>query len=255
MRSSSAARVEASSGWRDPATTDDVAAWPGLREVPQSRGSVVPYSGAVLRLVIVDDHPAIVDAVRRRAADEPDLLVVGSAATLQDALRVVRSEDPDVVLCDLQLAGEGGGLELLAALAGSGRPAVVVLSAFEGPSLIRGAFERGAAGYLPKSADLDTIVRAIRDVAAGRSAFPASVLRAIRVAPRPPSVREVQVLEGLAGGATNSEIAGRLSISEKTVESHLRRMFDRYGVLSRTELTVLALREGWLRDPGAVGRP
>jgi DNA-binding NarL/FixJ family response regulator len=226
-----------------------------MREVPQSRGPAVPYSGTVLRLVIVDDHPAIVDAVRRRAADESDLLVVGSAATLEDAMGIVRAEDPDVVLCDLQLAGEGGGLELLATLAGSGRPAVVILSAFEGPSLIRGAFERGAAGYLPKSADLDTIIRAIRDVAAGRSAFPASTLRAIRAAPRPPSAREVQVLDGLAEGATNAEIGGRLAISEKTVESHLRRMFDRYGVLSRTELTVLALREGWLRDPGADGRP
>lgn len=204
----------------------------------------------MLRLALVDDHPAIVDAIRRRAEDEPDLAVIGSAATVVDAIRLIRAEDPDVVVCDLQLAGLQGGLDLLDALRGAARPAVLVLSAFEAPSLVRGAFERGAAGYLPKSADVDTIVRAIRDVGGGRSAFPAAVLRALRSAPRSPSGREVQVLDAVMAGATNAEIAGRLGISEKTVESHLRRMFDRYGVLSRTELAVLALREGWLRDPG-----
>ena len=67
----------------------------------------------------------------------------------------------------------------------------------------------------------------------------------IRSAPRRPSDRELEVLRLLTTGASNDEIAGRLGLSDKTVESHLRRMFDRYGVLSRTELAVLAVREGW----------
>ncbi len=204
----------------------------------------------MIRLIVVDDHPAIVDALMSRADDENDLEVVGSAASVERAREVIATTDPDVVVCDLQLAGDGGGLDLLAALGGASRPAVVILSAFEAPSLIRASFERGAAGYLSKSADLDTIIGAVRDVAAGRSAYPATVLRAMRSAPRPPTEREVEVLTAVMAGATNGEIGGRLRISEKTVESHLRRMFDRYGVLSRTELTVLALREGWLRDTG-----
>jgi len=224
------------------------------RGIPYPPGPLVPYSADVLRLALVDDHPAIVDALRRRAEDEPDLAVVGSAATVDDAIRLIRAEDPDVVVCDLQLVGPRGGLDLLEALRGASRPAVLVLSAFEAPSLVRAAFERGAAGYLPKSTDLDTVVRAIRDVGSGRSAYPSAVLRALRSAPRLPSRREIEVLEAVMAGSTNAEIAGRLGISEKTVESHLRRMFDRYGVLSRTELTVLALREGWLRDPGPDAR-
>ena len=76
------------------------------------------------------------------------------------------------------------------------------------------------------------------------------MLRAIRSAPRRPSDREIEVLGLLCAGASNDEIGSRLGVTEKTVESHLRRLFDRYGVLSRTELAVLALREGWVAEKG-----
>jgi len=202
----------------------------------------------MIRLVVVDDHPAIVEALRARAVEEGDLEVVGSADSVGEAQRVIAAADPDVVVCDLQLAGDGDGFQLLRSLGGHPRPAMLMLSAFDAPSLVRSAFELGAAGYLPKSSDLATIVAAVRDVAAGRAAYPASALRAMRAAPRPPSDREIQVLTLVMAGATNGEIGASLGLSEKTVESHLRRMFDRYGVLSRTELVVLAIREGWLHD-------
>ena len=85
-------------------------------------------------------------------------------------------------------------------------------------------------------------------MAAGGTAFSASMLRAIRSAPRRPSDREIEVLTLVCGGASNDEIGAQLGVTEKTVESHLRRLFDRYGVLSRTELAVLALREGWVAE-------
>ena len=129
-------------------------------------------------------------------------------------------------------------------------PAVLLLSSFDQPPLIRSAFERGAAGYLIKTSEVGEILDAIRTVASGGTAFSAAMLRAIRSAPRRPSDRELEVLALLCGGASNDEIGVRLGVTEKTVESHLRRLFDRYGVLSRTELAVLALREGWVAEKG-----
>ena len=99
-------------------------------------------------------------------------------------------------------------------------------------------------------ADVDEILRAVRVVAAGGTAFSSQALDAARSTPRAPSDREISVLRSLAGGASSDEIGALLGISTRTVESHLRRMFDRYGVVSRTELAVLALREGWVEVRG-----
>jgi DNA-binding NarL/FixJ family response regulator len=123
---------------------------------------------------------------------------------------------------------------------------VLLLSGFEQPSLIRAAVDRGAAGFLSKAADLPEIVAAIRAVAAGGTAFSAAALRTSRTARRRPSDRELEVIRLVMEGATNAEIATTLGLSEKTVESHLRRLFDRYGLLSRTELAVIAIDEGWV---------
>jgi DNA-binding NarL/FixJ family response regulator len=204
---------------------------------------------------VVDDHPAIVASIVAAIDATDDLRVAGLASTLDDALALVATDrDPaiDVLLCDMQLAGGAEGLRLLNArdAAQGRRPAIVILSAFDQPSLIRAAFERGAAGYLVKAAPLDEILDAMRTVAAGGTAFSASAVGAVRTAPRRPTDREIQVLGLVRAGASNAEVAASLGVSEKTVESHLRRMFDRYGVLSRTELTVFAINEGWVTASG-----
>jgi DNA-binding NarL/FixJ family response regulator len=206
--------------------------------------------GPLVRVVVVDDHPAILDAVGRAVLAASDLELAGSARSLDDALRLLTGPDAiatDVVVSDVQLAGEAEGLRLLDALGGDG-PAVLLLSSFDQPPLIRTAFERGAAGYLRKTSEVPEILDAIRTVAAGGTAFSASMLRAIRSAPRRPSDREIEVLTLVCAGASNDEVGAQLGVTEKTVESHLRRLFDRYGVLSRTELAVLALREGWVTE-------
>ncbi len=203
-----------------------------------------------IRVVLVDDHPAILDAVGAAVRAAPDLTLVGTARSLDEARTLLAGPRPtaaDVVVSDVQLDGEAEGLRLLESL-GSQGPAVLLLSSFDQPPLIRTAFERGAAGYLLKTSEVPDILAAIRTVAGGGTAFSASMLRAIRSAPRRPSDREIEVLSLVCGGASNDEIGARLGVTEKTVESHLRRLFDRYGVLSRTELAVLALREGWVPE-------
>ena len=223
----------------------------------QPTRSELPRLEGAIHVGLVDDHPAIVASIVAAIDATDDLRVAGVASTLDEALALVAADrDPaiHVLLCDMQLAGGAEGLRLLKARdATQGRrPAIVILSGFDQPSLIRAAFERGAAGYLVKTAPLDAILDAIRTVDAGGTAFSASAVGAVRTAPRRPSDREIQVLGLLRAGASNAEVAASLGVSEKTVESHLRRMFDRYGVLSRTELTVFAINEGWVTASGTA---
>jgi DNA-binding NarL/FixJ family response regulator len=205
-----------------------------------------------VRVLLVDDHPAILDSVARAISAADDLALAGTARSLDEARAALQAGagSIDVVVSDVQLAGEAEGLRLLEATGGPDRPAILLLSSFDQPPLIRTAFDRGAAGYLIKTSEVGEILDAVRTVAAGGTAFSAAMLRAIRSAPRRPSDREIEVLTLLCGGASNDEIGVRLGVTEKTVESHLRRLFDRYGVLSRTELAVLALREGWVTEKG-----
>ena len=213
-----------------------------------------------INVAVVDDHPAIAAALAAaigaessgsQPADDPaspPLRLVGTARRVDDAIAIVaRSgpDAPDVVVCDIQLERGLDGLEVIEAVRAAGRTSLV-LTAFERSSLMRAAFERGASGFLDKGAEIAEILAAIRVVAAGGTAFSAATLDAARDAPRPPSAREVAVLHGLQRGATSEEIATGLGISTRTVESHLRRLFDRYGVVSRTELAVLAIEEGWV---------
>lgn len=208
-----------------------------------------------IRLAIVDDHPAIARAIEaaihdeaQRGAGQPPIQLVGTARTVEAGIELVQGRAaaaPTVALCDVQLEAGIDGLGVVAAARQAGCRAIV-LTSFDRASLMRAAFERGAAGFLDKSADVDEILQAVRVVAAGGTAFSAHALDAARSTPRVPSDREVAVLRMLAGGASSDEIGARLGISTRTVESHLRRMFDRYGVVSRTELAVLALREAWV---------
>lgn len=204
----------------------------------------------MIRLAVVDDHPAILAAIADAARSRPGIEVVGRATDVDAAIELLERTRPDVVVCDVWIGGQPGGLQLVKRFGGGRGPLMLMLSGFEQPSFLRAAFEAGAAGYLSKASEIDEILAAVEAVAAGETRFPAVTLSALRDAPRTPSARELEALRLLARGATNDEIAVGLGISIKTVESHLRRLFGRYGVLSRTELALLAVREGWLgTDP------
>ena len=201
---------------------------------------------------VVDDHPAVLSSIATAVGDQADLQLIGTARTGDDAIDL--ASKVDVLVCDMNLSGGAEGLQVLRAVhdprtaGGRTPPAVLFLSGYGYPSLIRAAIDGGAAGYLDKSADLPEILDAIRTLAAGGTAYTAAALVGSRAAPRRPTEREIEVIESIVGGSTNAEIAGHLGLSEKTVESHLRRLFDRYGLVSRTELAVLALEQGWATD-------
>jgi len=209
----------------------------------------------------VDDHPVTIASIAAAVGADPGMVLAGTAGTFDDALTLVapsRTRPVDVLVLDIQLAGGAEGLRLLKLIGDRTEhegdpPAVLILSGFDQPSLVRAAFERGAAGYVVKTADVVEILDAIRVVAAGGTAFTAAAVKSVRAAPRRPSDREIEVLGLIGAGASNAEAAGSLHLSEKTIESHLRRLFDRYRVFSRTELTVLAISEGWI--PGSRAQP
>lgn len=205
-----------------------------------------------VRVGLVDDHPAILASLVSAIEASVDLDLTGTARTAREAAGLAARVD--VLCCDLNLEGRTEGLEVLEAIhdprsmAGP-PPAVLILTAYRQPSLIRAALDRGAAGYLDKSAEVGEILDAIRTVARGGTVYLAVDLTRSRDVRRRPSDREIQVIDLVVAGSTNAEIASALGLSERTVESHLRRLFDRYGSMSRTELAVLSIQEGWTPGP------
>jgi DNA-binding NarL/FixJ family response regulator len=200
----------------------------------------------VIRLLVIDDHPSTATGLAALLDRETDIDIIGVAGDVEEALRLAGELNPSVVLCDVQLQGEPGGFEILRGLRdGPDPPAVVLFSSFDYPVFHQRALELGAAGYLPKTAGIPEIVAALRGVASGGTAFATSALHDASHAPRPPSDRELDLIRLIRSGYTNDEAAVRLGIGTRGVESSLRRMFGRYGVLSRTELVTLAETQGW----------
>lgn len=199
----------------------------------------------MIHLLVVDDHPVVGEGLRAILRDEPDFSSVEVATDVKLATRIIATGQPDVVVFDMRLRGVDDGIELLRQH-GDGRPAFLMLSAQTYPSTYRAALEGGAAGFISKIAPVREIVRAIRTVATGGRAFSAAALQGARSARRLPTARELQIVALIRTGATNAEIGERLVIRRKTVESELRRLFNRYAVSNRTALAHLAEREGWL---------
>jgi DNA-binding NarL/FixJ family response regulator len=198
---------------------------------------------ARIRVAIVDDHPVVRAGTASIIESAADLLLAGTAATLDEARPLLDAAAVDVLLLDLRLGQEFG----LGVFTDAARPlpAVVVVTSYDYPQYVDAALRLGAVGYVLKTAPIAELLTAIRRAAAGKLSFdvrPGGGGIAV-------SARERQVVAAVVDGLSNDEIAGRLGISPKTVESHLRRLFERHGLASRTELATRALRDGWLEVP------
>ncbi len=200
----------------------------------------------MIRVAIVEDHPAIADGLAALITGTAEVEVVGTARDVRSASDLIERKAPDVVLCDIRLSEAGDGFELVRRHRSG--PAFIILSAYWYPSYHVKAVELGAKGYLSKMATVDQILRAVETVAAGGTAFPVAARQAASDALRVPTPRELEILALVAEGHSNAEIAERLALRVKTVESQLRRLFDRYDVTSRTALVRLAARQGWIEE-------
>jgi DNA-binding NarL/FixJ family response regulator len=204
--------------------------------------------GMTVRVLLIDDHPVVLDGLSI-ALEAHGLEIAGRARTLAEARTLVANVEADVALLDLRLP-DGSGTDLLSGVEdGNGGPAFIVLSTFQTPQYVAAAVALGASGFVAKTAPTEEIVDAVRVVANGGTAFPREAMRPARNRWHPLTRREHEIIAGVLAGRSNDELSADLRIARKTVEAYLTRLYARFGVLSRTELAVLAEREQWLSLP------
>ncbi len=206
----------------------------------------------MIRVLLTDDHPVVRAGLRALLDTEPDVTVVGEATTPEEAVAATEETRPDVVLMDLQLRAGTSGVDATSALRRLAHPPrVLVLTNYDTDVDILGAVEAGASGYLLKDAPPEELLAAVRAAAAGESALAPTIATRLLERLRTPvvslSARELEVLEAVATGRSNREIARTLTVSEATVKSHLAHIFTKLDVTSRTAAVAAARRQGLLR--------
>ncbi|MCX4734831.1 response regulator [Streptomyces sp. NPDC059832] len=210
-------------------------------------------SARVITLVVVDDHPVVRDGLRGMFDSAPDFEVLGEASNGVEGVDLVVRLDPDVVLMDLRMPG-GGGVAAIAELAGRGaRSKVLVLTTYDTDSDTLPAIEAGATGYLLKDAPRDELFTAVRAAADGRTVLSPAVASRLISRVRTPAAgseslsgREREVLELVAKGTSNREIAAELFISEATVKTHLTHVFAKLGAKDRAAAVAIGYDRGIL---------
>lgn len=203
-------------------------------------------------LLIVDDHPVVRDGLRGMLKSQPDFEILGEASNGAEAVRQASALAPQVVLMDLRMPVKDGVSATREIKEHSGETQVLVLTTYDSDADILPAIEAGATGYLLKDISREELFAAIRSAARGESVLtPAVATRLIEHMRRPIdetlSSRELEVLQLVSEGASNSEIASRLHISKATVKSHLINIFSKLGVSDRTAAVTVALQRGVLR--------
>ena len=205
-----------------------------------------------IRLVIADDHPVVRDGLRGMLESQADFEVVGEASDGEAAILRAVEMQPDLILMDLRmpiLDGVSAIREIKKRL-----PAlqVLVLTTYDSDADILPAIEAGATGYMLKDCTREELFHAVRAARAGEPVLAPAVAKRLIGKMRLPaeeklSSRELEVLQWVAGGASNSEIAARLHISQATVKSHLIHIFGKLSVSDRTAAVTVALQHGLIR--------
>jgi two-component system response regulator NreC len=206
----------------------------------------VATTRATVKIALADDHAVVRTGLRMLLQSEPDLHVVGEAGTLEEIVELVERAEPEVLLLDLHMKG-GASLDLIPALAE--RTYVLVLTMQDDPGYARTAMRGGARGYVLKEAEDSELLQAVRTVAAGGT-FLAPELGGRLLAGSSDvelTEREREILRMIALGHTNAEIAERLFLSLRTVETHRANIHRKLGTDSRAELVKHALEQGLVR--------
>jgi DNA-binding NarL/FixJ family response regulator len=213
------------------------------------------------RVLIVDDHPVFRDGLAGLLATVPGVEVAGSAGSAEEALADLARTVPDVVLMDINLPGVSGVEATRRVLAAAPATAVLVISMVDDDDSVLAALAAGARGYMLKGATAAEITAALATVAAGGAVLGAGVAsRMLARAPAPPSgplagqedltAREREVLDLLAEGASNRQIARVLDLSLKTVQNHVSRILDKLQAADRTQAVLRARQAGNRTYPG-----
>lgn len=221
-----------------------------------------------IRVLIVDDHPLFRQGIRWSLDSADDLEVVGEAENGQEALKLAERVNPDVMLVDINLPGLNG-LEVARVIKRRDpRVGIIVLSVYENDEQLFQAIKVGAAAYCSKDINPDDLVQYVRDVARGKYLINDAVMAKPLVATRvlhqfrelastedeqtsalfaPLTSREIEILDCIARGLSNKEIANELSISGQTVKNHITSILAKLQVNDRTMAVIYAIKRGWVR--------
>ena len=220
-----------------------------------------------ITILVVDDHPLFRQGVVDALMLEPDLQVVGQAADGETALEMLREQQPQVALVDVNLPGLNGQQVMRQALSEKLPTRFLLLTAYDDPSQRLHAMRGGAAAYCSKDVEPERLVAQVRLAAQGKYIIGEQVLesagleRWLRAQTEkalgeygdpgepyaPLSAREMEVLKQVTGGQSNKEIALALGISQQTVKNHVTAILRKLGVEDRTQAAIYALRRGWVR--------
>ena len=204
-----------------------------------------PGAGQI-RILAVDDHPLLRAGIAGLIADEPDMRLVAEAENGRQALDLFRKHRPDVTLMDLQMPDMDGFEAIDAIRAQAPDARIIVLTTYPGDAQVMRALKAGACGYLLKSTLRKELLTTIRAVHAGRKALSPEVTYEVaeHIADAPLSPTEVRVLQMVADGNSNKDIAAKLTVTEEAVKGQVRNILSKLGANDRTQAAVLGLKRG-----------
>ena len=199
-----------------------------------------------IRVFCVDDHPLLREGIATLIESEPDMVLVAEAANGREAIQRFKEHRPDVTLMDLSLPDMSGLDAMIAIRSEFPEARIVMLTTFEGDVGIQRALEAGARGYMLKSMPPQDLVDVIRQVHTGKKRIPPEIASQLaeHFSDEALTSREVQVLQQVAEGNRNRDIAEHLFITEETVKVHIRHIMEKLGASDRTEAVTIGVRRG-----------
>ena len=199
-----------------------------------------------IRVFSVDDHPLLREGIAALVNNQPDMLLVAQAATGGEAIQLFKTHLPDVTLLDLRLPDMSGIDTLISIRAEFPNARVIMLTTSEGDVEIQRALQAGAYGYLLKNMPPSELLDVIRLVHTGKKRIPHEIASQLaeHMADEALTEREVEVLQQVAGGNRNRDIAEKLFISEETVKVHIKHIMEKLGATDRTQAVAIGVRRG-----------
>jgi DNA-binding NarL/FixJ family response regulator len=201
---------------------------------------------SVIRILAIDDHPLLREGLAAMIRPHADLEFVGTAASGDEGLRLYRELLPDITLLDVRLPDSSGIDVLMALRAEFPNARVIMLSTFSGEADVQRSLAAGARGFLLKTMPPSAIIASIREVHQGKKVLPPEIASKLAELYDADALtpREIEVLQMLASGHRNQDVAQLLGISESTVKVHVSRVMEKLGAADRTEAVVIGIRRG-----------